>query len=487
MRAKRNQQIRVYQQYAGIALAALAVLILLYCLIANSYRHKFLKNTYINEFDVSGLTADETEALLKESVENYQLKLIFQDQKKETLGSSAFGLTYISSGEVETLLANQKRMTFPAHFLGKKSTYEVETAYHFDPKQVEKAIAALPEFQADNVTSPADAYIRLNNASEFEIVPEVEGNELDSDVVNRAAEAAIHHGTKTLDLTKTEDAYKRPLVRSDSEELSETLDSLNQFIATTVTLSLNDGKKSRARETISTETLISWISTGENGALSIDSGHVADKCWSLVQRLANRYNDTSDHMTFHATRLGDKTLYGEVHGYKIDVDAVAEQLCQDVLTGKSEEIVIQNSVSETADPTFGGTYIEVDITNQHVFFYKDGSLYLDTDCVTGLESDPDRKTPSGLFYIYGKDENKTLEGRLTADGPVTYSSDVDCWMPFYESYGLHDAPWREKFGGSIYLEEGSHGCVNLPVDAAKKIFNNAPVGTPVIVLRESDS
>ena len=54
-------------------------------------------------------------------------------------------------------------------------------------------------------------------------------------------------------------------------------------------------------------------------------------------------------------------------------------------------------------------------------------------------------------------------------------------MPFYGDVGLHDAPWRTAFGGTIYLEGGSHGCVNMPPAAAATLFNNVSAGFPVVV------
>ena len=45
----------------GIAVA----LILVYCIIANSYRSRFLPHTYINSFDVSSLSNAEAEEILK--------------------------------------------------------------------------------------------------------------------------------------------------------------------------------------------------------------------------------------------------------------------------------------------------------------------------------------------------------------------------------------------------------------------------------------
>lgn len=53
-------------------------------------------------------------------------------------------------------------------------------------------------------------------------------------------------------------------------------------------------------------------------------------------------------------------------------------------------------------------------------------------------------------------------------------------MPFNGGIGLHDANWRKTFGGTIYKNGGSHGCVNLPPAVAKTIYENISAGDPVL-------
>ncbi|HPR24296.1 MAG TPA: L,D-transpeptidase, partial [Bacillota bacterium] len=45
----------------------------------------------------------------------------------------------------------------------------------------------------------------------------------------------------------------------------------------------------------------------------------------------------------------------------------------------------------------------------------------------------------------------------------------------------HDAPWHKNFGGSIYVRNGSHGCVNMPEYAAASVYANIYAGYPVVV------
>lgn len=118
-------------------------------------------------------------------------------------------------------------------------------------------------------------------------------------------------------------------------------------------------------------------------------------------------------------------------------------------------------------------FVEVDISDQVVRLYKDKKILLVTDTVTG---NPETPTYKGYFSVTYKECDTYLVG-------PGYRSHVDYWIPFDGDNGLHDASWRSTFGGDIYLENGSHGCVNLPNEAAETIYDNVEAGTKVLVHR----
>jgi lipoprotein-anchoring transpeptidase ErfK/SrfK len=126
-----------------------------------------------------------------------------------------------------------------------------------------------------------------------------------------------------------------------------------------------------------------------------------------------------------------------------------------------------------AQPQSGATYIDVDLAAQMVNYFVNGQVVLSTPCVTGNTS-LGRGTPAGNYAITAEVPGKYLTG-------PTWHVWVDRWMPFNGSIGLHDATWRSSFGGDIYQTNGSHGCVNLPHDAAVALYDMASVGTAVIV------
>lgn len=123
-------------------------------------------------------------------------------------------------------------------------------------------------------------------------------------------------------------------------------------------------------------------------------------------------------------------------------------------------------------------YIEVDISEQNIVYHIDNQILVDSDIVTGHKGIND--TRIGMFEIYSRETSRYLTGR-DKEGNITYRSYVDYWMPFDGGIGLHDAQWRSEFGGDIYINSGSHGCVNLPFEVAKTIYENSEVGTKVLV------
>ena len=131
----------------------------------------------------------------------------------------------------------------------------------------------------------------------------------------------------------------------------------------------------------------------------------------------------------------------------------------------------------------GTTYLEINITKQHLWFVKDGSVVLESDFVSGKESDPTRLTPSGTYYIYNKERNRVLRGTKQPNGKYEYESPVSYWMPFNKGIGLHDASWRSTFGRDIYINSGSHGCINLPTGFAGSYIHKFMLIYQVVVYR----
>lgn len=127
----------------------------------------------------------------------------------------------------------------------------------------------------------------------------------------------------------------------------------------------------------------------------------------------------------------------------------------------------------------GDSYVEINLTAQHLYLYVDGQLVTESDFVSGNVS-RGFATPDGVYGLTYKTMDATLKG-------PGYATPVKYWMPFNGNIGMHDAKWRRQFGGQIYLHNGSHGCINLPVEEAEKIYEQIYKGFPVICYKDESA
>ena len=187
----------------------------------------------------------------------------------------------------------------------------------------------------------------------------------------------------------------------------------------------------------------------------------------VAKELAKNYSQ--DVYTVE-TEEGAKSLIN--YGIKSSVDEkkTAESILK---AAKSKEKGILYLKASNQDLS---TRVEVSISGQKVYYVQNGKVKLKTSVVTG---GPNHATPRGIFRLAYKERNVTLKGS-NGDG-TDYASKVSYWMPFNGGIGLHDAPWRSSFGGSIYQSGGSHGCVNMPPAKAKQLFGYIDAGTLIYV------
>nr|MCR4717159.1 L,D-transpeptidase [Lachnospiraceae bacterium] len=87
----------------------------------------------------------------------------------------------------------------------------------------------------------------------------------------------------------------------------------------------------------------------------------------------------------------------------------------------------------------------------------------------------ERHTYTGVYYIIEKRYDTYLKG-------ATWNTHVMYFALFnFSGQGFHDATWRSRFGGNIYVNGGSHGCVNMPYSNAEALYSKLEPGTPVVI------
>ena len=460
------------------AAASLAALLAAYVVQAEQYDAKYISGTVINGVDVSNMTTEEARAAIAEKTKDHALSITFEDGTTETIPGSAISLeTTSADADVSSILEAQDKMAWIAGHLGNKKNYTVSENTVYDEASLRAAVEALPELDASRMTAPVNAHMEMGDDGALSVVPEVKGNEINEDKLLEKIENALKEGKTAV--TLTDDEYVLPTVMSDDAALTAQVEDLNGFLATSITYQLHTGETMVLDKGI----LKTWLSTSADDSTYyyINTDVLKVKTKEYAAEIAARDNETKTTKTFHSTARGDMEVTCSPYGYIVDETKEADQLYQDLLNRGT--ITRQPVYKEaTSSDGFGSTYIEVDLTNQHLWYYVDGALYYECDFVSGLAGDPDRETPKGAYSIYMKQRDRDLKGPIGEDGEPSYVSHVDFWMPFNRNVGLHNAPWRSSFGGDIYQYSGSHGCINLSYTSAETIYNKVTVGTPVIVI-----
>lgn len=254
---------------------------------------------------------------------------------------------------------------------------------------------------------------------------------------------------------------------------------IGQKLASVNNMSITYQMPNNQTEVLDGLTIASWVNGSKGLTVSVDAAKVAD----YVQGLRNKYDTPTGTQTWQSADGTTKSIQTN-YGWHIDQTKETEALIANIqsLQSVTREPVYASRAAQTAMPQWGKTFVEIDISSQHVYFYQDGNCVWDSKCVTGTATDPDRATPTGVFALKYKQRDRVLRGRINPQtGKPSYESPVAYWMPFNGNIGLHDANWRSSFGGNIYLKSGSHGCINLPPKNAKTLYELITPGTVIVV------
>jgi len=156
---------------------------------------------------------------------------------------------------------------------------------------------------------------------------------------------------------------------------------------------------------------------------------------------------------------------------------MADSFKKDTQTASSENYCAGNNLDKM---------VLISISKRHAWACEKDKQVNDSAIISGMEKIESTKTPTGTFRIYGKVKDTVLSGTDPTTGD--WREPVGYWMPYHDNqwgtYGFHDAPWRKasEFGNiDPNSMNGSHGCVQLPTEMARWLYDWAPIGTTVIV------
>lgn len=460
----------------GLA-AAMAVVVAgcVYAGMSYYYSDRFFEGTWINGIDCSGKTAYEVEMALADKVQDYSIQVSSRNQEPQVITGDQIDYRYLSTGETLQLLKDQKPYKWIRGFYEPKS-YTVAENVAYDKTLLQQQVTSLNCAKTENQTAPENAYVAFRD-NQFQIVPETEGTQLNVKQAYRILDQAVADTQASVDFGTTPDAYVAAEVTQNDPELQSALEACNNYTKASITYTFGD-----QTATLDGNMIKDWLQFDEKGQLLMDDNtfhqHIAD----YVAQLAATYNTVGTEREFHTTSGRTVYVYSSVYGWAIDQAAEAAQLAQEIQSGTqtTREPIYEQRANSHGLNDLGNTYIEVDLSNQHMYYYQSGSLIFDSDFVSGNMSYSDRQTHAGIFTLYSKTSPSVLRGDKKPDGTYEYEEPVDYWMPFDGGIGFHDAPWRDAFGGDIYLTSGSHGCINLPPENAAVLYSIIDYNVPIV-------
>ena len=449
----------------------------------------FFAKTFVNGIDVSGLTPEEALPLICASAKETYVRLIEQGTCVLEGTLEDFGYVIEEEAlkslirEALKLQGNDLFCLIPGIFVGNRFTFTI-------PRNCREEL--LSSFvRQDRLSRPRtasqNARLKFRKKKKiYTIVPEVYGNEILDDDLRQLVKENLDVFIKqevtgqTAIINIPDSLYLQPSVTAEDPTLLRLCNGYNQvcgsvivyrFGSQTIKLAWKDFKD--------------WLIIREHEPPAFDEQQLA----AYVSELASTYNTRFMDRRFYTSLGYEITIpgYDNEYGYTIDEEAEKALLLENLYGNQRvEREPVYKLANEYDNPYFlsrdgvddlAGTYVEISLELQHLWYYKDWAVLLESDIVSGNPA-KGAQTKTGAFPLAYKESPSVLVGSNANDG---YRTKVQYWMPFYEGQGLHDATWRGSFGGSIYRSNGSHGCVNLPYWAAEMIYLNIEPGTAIII------
>lgn len=433
---------------------------------SSKYKTCFLPGTIVDGMDVTGKTASEVEDAIMEQLKGYTLTINGREDLSESITGESVGLYAEFDDTLDKAIASQKPMDWGKYRFG-KTVNEVNTdaLLRYSDDMLNEAVEGLSCMDEENMREPEDAKISDYDSAtgSYSIIKEDEGTELLEDKVKEAVATAIMSLAESVDLEE-QGCYLAPSVTSEDEALKTACETMNKYVGAKITYKFGD-----KAETLNGNEIHNWL-TVNGTSVSVSESKAAE----YVKNLASTCNTAYKPKTLKTSYGKTVTITTGNYGWKIDQAKETAALVSLIKNGEqtSREPEYSQKAASHSGNDYGNTYVEINLTAQHLYFYANGKLLVESDFVSGNAA-KGWSTPAGAYSITYKQRNATLKGQ-------GYATPVSYWMPFNGGIGLHDANWRKTFGGTIYKNGGSHGCVNLPPAVAKTIYENISAGDPVL-------
>lgn len=436
------------------------------------YEGTYMNGITINDVYAAGKTPEEMNKILLEKTDEASFTIKDKFGKTYEIPIEDMNFTYTYLEELNKIKTGQNPLHWGLTLInGESERHTIAPKGKCDTEILSDYLMSMELLK--NQADPHRIRVEIEKDKEGYVLVDETQNLLDKDAAVEAVKEAVLKGERYLNL-ETAGCYIEVEYTKEMLNTLKLWKKVENMQGSNIVCEFYDGA-----ETIDASLICDWILLDENGEFLLDEDEelVLDEeaIEEYVAELAKEHDSTEGPWTFSPTRGGTVTIEKGSYGYKLNQKKQKEALIEQLYaheSGEGEAIYSQKGWGIGKDD-IGNTYIEVDMSQQTMYYYKDGELKLSTPVVTG-NTGKGNGTPQRVCYVYYKQRNRTLIGE-------DYRTPVSYWMAVYGNIGIHDATWRGKFGGTIYKTNGSHGCINTPMKAVSQLYEMVEEGTPVIM------
>lgn len=322
-------------------------------------------------------------------------------------------------------------------------------------------------------TDAKDAGVSYDaDKQKYVVDPAAKGTGVDLDTIATSLQKAFAAGQATVSVeattVATDPAISTRTAKKTAKTLNKILDKVGFYVGKERTVPVDR------------DVAASWLQvTPENGALTISADTAAIE--KVVGTLADKVDRAPQDGKVITDRAGNvlRTLTETLDGRKLgDTSGIAAAFAAQLADGNPRyELSVTVDKAKTAKIA---RYAVVDLSEQRAYFFyqddkdrkagKDGKLWNSWLVSTGRSG---HATPTGYFHVYA---HVPLQDMGCVDGYDYCTKDVPWATYFAPDIAFHGTYWHHNFGHVM-----SHGCVNMPIDVAKMVYDWAPDGMEVTV------
>ncbi len=464
----------------------------IYLLLSFYYKDTFILGTWINGQYCTGMSVDEVNLLLIENAEVDVPVITITDPEGNYeeiyLDEEMYSVNYTL--QLQTLLQQQDSFKWLFELDFNKNN-EISPQLSYDNEAILAEIEQLLIIQEAENAQGATAEIVWTDEGfileqETGVVPNK--NKITSQILSD-----LEKGVWDIEISR--DCYEEQVSTPEMEETLALWEKVEQLQNCGIIYDMGD-----EQVPIDASVVANWILTDNSGKIKTNIyGEVAlrDGCFAeFINNLAAEYDTSDVSMNFLTTRGDVVTIDKNSFGKCIDKEVEAAYLKEAFIAGLrvTHTPTYTNTSLNDDEDGVGDTYVEIDLSEEMLYYYDDGDIIIESPFTMGDLSE-EVEIPECICYVYDKEKDRLVRGN-------DYSVHVDYWIPVIGSIGIHDAIWSEEWEEEFYdeydeeydeeyEEEWSeediydyaefYGYINIPHETMEELYDLVKTDTPVVM------